>query len=112
VLVITRRQNESVVIGEGIEVSIVRVDKDSVRLGITAPPSIPVHRREVYEQICKENLFAAVTCGMAQRLAGRLRRLQAGARPPGRFDAPVPASIQAPCDDTVAPGERVVEPGK
>lgn len=77
-LVITRRHDESIVIGEGIEVRVVRVEGDSVRLGITAPASVRVHRREVYDQICRENLLAAGTSEWASDLAGRLRRASGG----------------------------------
>ena len=55
-LVLSRQKNESIVIGkEGeIEVSIVDVRGDKVRLGITAPLHIPVHRKEIYIAIQKE----------------------------------------------------------
>ena len=44
----------SIVIGDDVEVTIVDVRGDKVRLGITAPKNIPVHRREVYEAIQRE----------------------------------------------------------
>ena len=50
-LVLSRRKDESIVIGEDIKVIIVDVRGNTVRLGITAPKSVPVHRREVYEAI-------------------------------------------------------------
>ena len=53
-LVLSRQKDESIVIGDDIEVTIVDVRGDKVRLGITAPKSIPVHRREVYEAIQRE----------------------------------------------------------
>jgi carbon storage regulator len=58
-LVVTRRRSEAIVIGDGIEVRVVRIGKDEVRLGITAPPHVSVHRREVYEEIRRENQSAA-----------------------------------------------------
>ena len=52
-LVLTRCKDESIMIGEKIEVTIVAVRGSNVRLGITAPRSTPVHRREIYEAIKK-----------------------------------------------------------
>ncbi|GAG68497.1 unnamed protein product [marine sediment metagenome] len=53
-LVLSRRKDESIIIGDDVEVTIVDVRGDKVRLGITAPKNIPVHRREVYEAIQRE----------------------------------------------------------
>ena len=53
-LVLSRQKDESIVIGDDIEITIVDVRGDKVRLGITAPKSISVHRREVYDAIQKE----------------------------------------------------------
>ena len=58
-LVLSRRKDETIVIGEDIRVTIVDIRGDSVRLGITAPKSVPVYRQEIYEAIQRENLEAA-----------------------------------------------------
>lgn len=58
-LVLTRKPNESVIIGDTIAVTVVAVEGDQVRLGITAPSHVPVHRQEVYEQIKSANVEAA-----------------------------------------------------
>ena len=58
-LVFTRRRNEAIIVADGIEIRVLRVSKDAVRLGVTAPGDVPVHRQEVYEQICQENRRAA-----------------------------------------------------
>jgi carbon storage regulator len=50
-LVLTRRPGEEVVIGDRIHVTVTLIGNDRVRLGITAPPDVPVHRAEVYERI-------------------------------------------------------------
>ena len=50
-LVLSRRKDESIVIGDDVEVFIGDIRGDKVRLGITAPRYIPVHRREIYEAI-------------------------------------------------------------
>jgi carbon storage regulator len=57
-LVLSRQRDESIIIGEDIVVTIVDIRGDKVRLGIDAPTEIPVHRREVYEAIKRENLRA------------------------------------------------------
>ncbi|MHC4546466.1 MAG: carbon storage regulator CsrA [Planctomycetota bacterium] len=53
-LVLSRQKDESIMIGDDVEVTIVDVRGDKVRLGITAPKEIPVHRMEVYEAIQRE----------------------------------------------------------
>ncbi len=53
-LVLSRKKDESIMIGDEIEITIVDVRGDKVRLGITAPRSIDVHRKEIYEIIQKE----------------------------------------------------------
>jgi carbon storage regulator len=50
-LVLTRKTNESIMIGDDIEVAVLAVSRDKIRLGITAPRDIPVYRREVYLSI-------------------------------------------------------------
>lgn len=58
-LVLSRQRDESIIIGDNIVVTIVDVRGDKVRLGIDAPVEIPVHRREVYEAIQRENRRAS-----------------------------------------------------
>ena len=53
-LVLSRQKNESIMIGNNIEVTIADVKGGKVRLGITAPKDISVHRKEVYETILHE----------------------------------------------------------
>ena len=50
-LVLSRKTNESIVIGEKIVVTVVEIRGDKIRLGIEAPKEVSVHRREVYDQI-------------------------------------------------------------
>jgi carbon storage regulator len=50
-LVLSRMRDESIKIGDDIEVMIVDIRDDKVRLGITAPKSTPIHRKEIYELI-------------------------------------------------------------
>jgi carbon storage regulator len=67
-LVLSRQRDESIMIGDDVEITIVDVRGDKVRLGITAPKHIPVHRREIYDAIQREK--AQKTEGEAQGVAG------------------------------------------
>ncbi len=58
-LVLSRQRDETIMIGDDIEITVVDIRGDKVRLGITAPPSVPVHRKEVYEAIKRENRDAS-----------------------------------------------------
>ena len=60
-LILTRKQNESIIIGDEIEISVIDIKGDQVKLGIKAPKEIKVYRFEVYEAIQKENIAAAMT---------------------------------------------------
>ena len=53
-LVLSRQKDESIMVGDDVEITIVDVRGDKVRLGITAPKRISVHRREVYDAIQRE----------------------------------------------------------
>ncbi len=50
-LVLTRKPNQAIVIGDDVRVVVVSVDRDQVRIGIEAPRDVSVHRAEVYEEI-------------------------------------------------------------
>src|SRR6476659_9704033 len=58
-LVLSRQRDETIMIGDDIEVTVVDIRGDKVRLGINAPKEISVHRKEVYEAIRRENREAA-----------------------------------------------------
>lgn len=58
-LVFTRKCDEAIVIGDGIEIRVLRAGRHGVRLGVTAPADVAVHRREVYDEIRTENELAA-----------------------------------------------------
>lgn len=53
-LVLSRQRDQSIIIGDDIEITIVDVRGEKVRLGISAPSHVPVHRKEVYEAIKRE----------------------------------------------------------
>jgi carbon storage regulator len=58
-LVLTRKPGEAIHIGDGIIITVVEIDAKSCRIGIQAPPSVPVYRAEVYKRIQEENRRAA-----------------------------------------------------
>jgi carbon storage regulator len=62
-LVFTRKRGEAIVIGDGIEVVVLSAGREGLRIGVNAPADVPVHRKEVYEQIREENRSAAVVLG-------------------------------------------------
>ena len=77
-LVLSRLRDETIMIGDDIEITIVDIRGDKVRLGINAPTRISVHRKEVYEAIRQENSHAARTAGTELDLL----RLPVSAGPP------------------------------
>ena len=58
-LVLTRKTNQSIHIGDDIEIKVIQVDGDQVKLGINAPKNVEIHRSEVYIAIQEENSQAA-----------------------------------------------------
>ena len=58
-LVLSRQRDETIMIGDDIEVTVVDIRGDKVRLGINAPREVSVHRKEVYDAIRRENRAAA-----------------------------------------------------
>ncbi|MFU8828186.1 MAG: carbon storage regulator CsrA [Phycisphaerales bacterium] len=81
-LVLSRQRDETIMIGDDIEITVVDVRGDKVRLGINAPSRIAVHRKEVYEAIRAENERAALVDGddlteLSRTALGRVRTGQA-----------------------------------
>lgn len=64
-LVLTRKLNQSIQIGEDIELTILSLEKDQVKIGISAPKNIDIHRKEIYIAIQDENTKAASTLSVA-----------------------------------------------
>jgi carbon storage regulator len=65
-LVFSRKRGEAIVIGDNVEVVVLSAGKEGLRIGVRAPQSIPVHRKEIYELIKEENRTAALGLGGAQ----------------------------------------------
>lgn len=73
-LVFSRKKDEAIMIGDGIEIRVLRVGRDGVRLGIIAPPEVTVHRREIYDAVVAANRSAAAAgLTAAPRLVAQLR---------------------------------------
>lgn len=60
-LVLSRKKGESIMIGDQIEVKVLAIDGDQVKLGIVAPKSVKVHRSEIFEAIQEQNKAALNT---------------------------------------------------
>ena len=74
-LVLSRQKNETIMIGDMIEITIVDVKGEKVRVGINAPIEIPVHRKEVYDAIKRENIEAsAVDPSNLAQVAGMFKK--------------------------------------
>ena len=71
-LVRARRINESIMIGDEIEIVVVEIKGDQIRLGIRAPRSVSVHRAEVYKEIQEQNKEAAKTTPQSLEGLGKL----------------------------------------
>ena len=69
-LILSRKKDESIIINGNIEVKIVRVDGDVVKVGIEAPRDVPIHREEIYQQIKRSNEGAL---NRGQRVAPSLK---------------------------------------
>jgi carbon storage regulator len=69
-LVLTRKSNQSIMIGDDIEVSVLSIMGEKVRIGIQAPRDIPVFRKEVYLEIQEERAEAAATSGGTTTTSG------------------------------------------
>ncbi len=83
-LVVTRKTGESIVVGDGVEIHVVSVGRNGVRIGVTAPRDVPVHRREVYDLVVAANRGAAATDAVVSvtALASSLRARNVAAAAP------------------------------
>ena len=78
-LVLTRKSNQSIMIGDDIEVSVLSIMGEKVRIGIQAPRDIPVFRKEVYLEIQQErNGSGPVAAGVRGEVDEALRKLGTG----------------------------------
>ncbi len=106
-LVLSRQRDETIMIGDDIEITVVDIRGDKVRLGITAPTRIAVHRKEVYEAIKAENQRASQITGadLSQLPSpGPMKRPRTPGIAPGAKLAPAPIT-PAPAPPQIRPGD-------
>lgn len=87
-LILARKVNERIVIGDSIEVSVVDIKGDQVKIGVQAPRSVKVYRHEVYEAIQEENRAAAASTNVEGLPA-------LGRKPPGPANPGTPGAGSA-----------------
>ena len=81
-LALTRKKGESIIIGDDIEVTILSITGDSVKIGIDAPRSVPVNRKEIYLQIMEQNKKAArAAVANISALSAMLTKTKRGNKP-------------------------------
>ncbi len=74
-LVLTRKINQSIQIGDDIEIIILSIDGEQVKIGINAPKQIEIHRKEVYLAIQEENNQAsAVSIDLLKKLSAQIQK--------------------------------------
>lgn len=64
-LALSRKKNEAIIVNNNIEITILEVKGDQVKIGVTAPKEVPIYRKEVYAQIQEANQEAAAAEGIA-----------------------------------------------
>ena len=64
-LALSRKKNESIIVNNNIEITILDIRGDQVKVGIAAPKEVPIYRKEVYLQIQEENKAATNTDGIS-----------------------------------------------
>ncbi len=81
-LVLSRHRDETIMIGDDTELTIIDIRGDKVRIGIKAPPHVPVHRKEVYDAIRLENeqAMSLADPDLKSTISGKGRRGTAAAR--------------------------------
>lgn len=67
-LALSRKANESIMLGNDIEITVLDIKGDQVKIGISAPKSVPIYRKEIYKQIQESNKEAASSQASAETL--------------------------------------------
>lgn len=110
-LVLSRLRDETIMIGDDIEVTVVDIRGDKVRLGINAPTRIAVHRKEVYEAIKRENQQASrvdpVAAGALRDAARSMASTRTKPLGPGRLAA---GPVKGTSSNSTPGGRREMDP--
>jgi carbon storage regulator len=77
-LVLSRKKGETIVIGDNIEISIIDIQGDNIRIGINAPRDVSIMRKELYDEIKAENLKAATSVDHLQDKLKQLKSYKPG----------------------------------
>ncbi|MCA9304359.1 MAG: carbon storage regulator CsrA [Phycisphaerales bacterium] len=108
-LVLSRQRDETIMIGDEIEISVVDIRGDKVRLGINAPTRIAVHRKEVYDAIRTENAQASrIAASDLDTLAQTIK--PGPARRSTRSSSKASSSVSAPASALSATSVRPPKP--
>ncbi|OGV48775.1 MAG: carbon storage regulator [Lentisphaerae bacterium GWF2_52_8] len=75
-LILTRKSDESIIIGNDIQVKVLKIQGNQVHIGIEAPRQVSVYRQEIYEQIRKENVNAVQSSDKIKNLEESLSNLK------------------------------------
>jgi carbon storage regulator len=73
-LVLSRRTNQSIIINQNIEVIVLDVQKDQIKIGIKAPREISIFRKEIFEEIQQENITASAAAGQLDKAEELLKK--------------------------------------
>ncbi|MFN8535285.1 MAG: carbon storage regulator CsrA [Dehalococcoidia bacterium] len=87
-LVLTRKAGESIVIGGDVELTVLEIDGDHIRLGIQAPRTVPIYRAELWAEIQRENTLASSQTAGADVALSALTAGGRGSRPTVRLRSP------------------------
>jgi carbon storage regulator len=112
-LVLSRRPQQSFVIGHDIVITVLEVNGDTVRLGIAAPRDVDIHREEVYRELQQANTTAASP--PSEAVAAFTRRASAAPQQGSKAQpvpTPQPSRTPPPDGSTPQPGEEPAPPGQ
>ena len=112
-LVLSRRRDETIMINDDIEITIVEIRGEVVRLGINAPKTVSVHRKEIYEAIKAENIAAASHQEIPDAVAlGGLAKLLAGQKAKAPIISTTPSETTEMHDESDEKHRAIVLPEK
>ena len=104
-LVLSRKKDEVIVVGDEIEITVVDIRGDQVKIGVTAPKSVSIHRKEIYDSIQEENRMAAqATTVQLGRLAEALRLKAAG-----RAETAAPEDKSTETEPSTEPSQKTAK---